>query len=256
MRLDRIYYIGFTSHVAREELIDVAPAPINYKDPIKIQERIEENTKRAHDTAALCPGIATVDEIQVYTYNGGVAFHSIRSAASPFNPPAVQFWEWLNKTEWSHSRTGYTTAIVPEEFVGPEAFIMGPLFFGFRIKSFLQMAAIETIIHNHATTNAKDTEPSIKVPVQIWRDHVGVGDPYEILFTEEQRRVLTLDKAIQLFFGTALDLKSLYQKPRQQAILACKMVLRGQLLGTDPLGDIGYSEGHEQPKEDLAVGST
>lgn len=252
MYQDKTYFIGFTSKIIREELVDIPPVPINFKDPIKIQERVDANTAKVRPLAEVCPGIATVEEIQVYNYYGEPVFIAARNVDSHFNSPAVKFWSWIDGFLGCY-RTGHTIALMHEKFVDPESFIAGPLFFGFRIKAFMAMTALEAIHYNRVIgTN----HPKIRVPIQIWRDHVGVGDPYKILFTDEQRKILTLDKAIQLLFDVALDVESLYQNPRRQAILAHKMTLRGQLLGTNAMVNIGCADDNEHCKEDSAARSS
>lgn len=255
MYLDKTYFIGFTSKITRPELIDTPPVPINYKDPIKIQERVDASLERIKPLAEVCPGIATVEEIHVFDYDGTNRFWAGREFGAwpnnPLGPPAVCFWRWLHQKEQLRGRNGPTYAVVPEEAVN-----MGPAFFGFRIKAFFSMIALEAIHWNHAVVDPPVVTNKVKIPVQIWHDNIGVVDPYKILFNDEQRKLIPLDKAIQLLFDTALDLESLYQDPRKQAILAHRMTVRGQLLGTAPEEFIGYSYDHNRTQEDTASWSS
>jgi hypothetical protein len=77
-----------------------------------------------------------------------------------------------------------------------------------------------------------------------------VADPYKLLFTDEQRKIVTLDKAINLLFSAAVSLENLYEHARTQAILAHRMTVLGQLLGTHPEEHIGYDDENERPTEE------
>jgi len=255
MYLDNVYFVGFTTKVSRPEVLPEPMAPSNYRDPVKIREKVEEIKDRLRPQMLTCPGIATITSIDIYNWKAKSVFKVDTLVDSPFEQPAVKFWNWLDG--FRHGCYGYTLCLTPEEFVSPDAVLLGPAFFGFRIKSFMQIAAIEAAANN--IWSNLDGKPRIKIPVQIWRDHLGVCDPYEAMFTEEQRKLVSLGAAINLLLGDVVDEESLYQKPRTQAMLAHRMTLRGQLLGTDPESYIGYSGEHGwscgKGQEDTEIGS-
>lgn len=224
-----VYFVGFTTKVSRPDLVAEPMAPSNFKDPVKIREKIEEKKDLLRPQLITCPGIATITSIDIYNWKAKSVFSASCQVDSPFNPPAIKFWDWFNNI--THVGFNYI--------------------FGFRIRTFLQIAAVEAVIFNES-----DSKPSVKIPVQVWRDYLGVYDPYEAMFTEEQRKIVSLGSAISLLLGDAVDEESLYQKPRTQAMLAHRMTLRGQLLGADPDSYIGKCGlGYAENQEDTKVGS-
>jgi hypothetical protein len=239
MKLNRVFFVGFTTEVTRPELVVTPMAPANFRDPVKIKEKVQERIDLLQPRLSTCPGVATITAIDIYNWYGKPVFNALRNVSSPFKPPAVQFWEWLNSS--FHFSSGPTLDLIPEEFVSPSAIIMSSAFFGFRIKSFMQIAAMDAMLRGE-----DGVPPKVKIPVQIWHDHVGVCDPYEALFTPEQRKIVSLGAAIGLLHNYAIDEESLYQKPRNQAMLAHTMTVRAQLLGTDPEEYLDHGEADEE----------
>ncbi len=94
-------YVGWRAELVRPDLIPEVKAPVNYKDPAKIQEYIKTWTPVREKENQEAAGLASLSEIVVLDKNGeGPVFK-----ASGVGRAAVKFQEFLI-TNWSSRHIG------------------------------------------------------------------------------------------------------------------------------------------------------
>lgn len=118
------------------------------KDPVKIQQSLEERRQELADKLVLCRFVGKVDEIRAALPVQGLAAHFVRS---PEQCPAYQFLKWLSETlgtTWERWSAAAPTCS----------------FLGFGVSEFLQLACAEA-----AVWAERRQLPSPQIPFEMWQ---------------------------------------------------------------------------------------
>jgi hypothetical protein len=233
MYLDKTFFVGFSSFINFPELVTEPLAPSHFKDPNKIEQRVCDSNARRLPLLPFCPCVGGIRHVTAHNWAGKCVFLS----REDYDPPAVQFWRWVEEYAYGGRLPAWTcasaSAITLEN--------IEVAFFGLKIKSFFQVAALEAIAYNKDSSESLPAYLPVPVPVQLWRDHIGVFDVYESLLTPEQRKLVSFKSLVEFLLHESINEESVFEHPRRQAMLAWQLAKFGQLLGSYPERDIGFS---------------
>lgn len=208
------FAVGFTTFVSRPALASEPTPPKNYQNPETIQKWQEEQKRKQQTEFLTTPGIASIREVHVIDPSGKTVLK--KTYANHPSDVATSFWRFIME----YQARGSDMPVRPF-----------PHLLGFRVRQFLEIAAIDSLAARSADTD---------IPMEAWRritpDSTLHLDPYEALFDYDARKYVDLSACLQLMLGKTTDMSALFQTPHLQAKLAQEIAVRGQLVSA-PIGD-------------------